>query len=44
MDATFKDIKKKIVEDPRYNKFSSSDKKCEKEFNSWVSFLNISIN
>ena len=43
LDATFKDIKKKIVEDPRYNKFSSSDKKCEKEFNSWVSLLNISI-
>ena len=37
LDATFKDIKKKIVDDPRYNKFSSSDKKCEKEFNSWVS-------
>merc|ERR1719433_792578 len=36
LDATFKDIKKKIVEDPRYNKFSSSDKKCEKEFNSWI--------
>ena len=34
---TFKDIKKKIVDDPRYNKFSSSDKKCEKEFNNWVS-------
>ena len=37
MDATFKDIKKKIIDDPRYSKFSSSDKKCEKEFNSWVS-------
>merc|ERR1712176_31351 len=36
LDATFKDIKKKINEDPRYTKFSSSDKKCEKEFNSWV--------
>jgi len=36
LDATFKDIKKKIVDDPRYNKFSSSDKKCEKEFNSWI--------
>merc|ERR1719341_1473733 len=30
LDATFKDIKKKINEDPRYTKFSSSDKKCEK--------------
>ena len=39
LDATFKDIKKKIVDDPRYNKFSSSDKKCEKEFNNWVSSL-----
>ena len=42
LDATFKDIKKKIIDDPRYTKFSSSDKKCEKEFNNWVSsyFLN----
>ena len=37
LDATFKDIKKKIIDDPRYSKFSSSDKKCEKEFNNWVS-------
>lgn len=36
LDATFKDIKKKINDDPRYTKFSSSDKKCEKEFNNWV--------
>ena len=36
LDATFKEIKKKIVDDPRYTKFSSSDKKCEKEFNNWV--------
>ena len=33
---TLLDIKKKINEDPRYTKFSSSDKKCEKEFNNWV--------
>lgn len=37
LDASFKDIKKKINDDPRYTKFSSSDKKCEKEFNNWVS-------
>merc|ERR1712062_730330 len=36
LDATFKDIKKKIIDDPRYTKFSSSDKKCEKEFNNWI--------
>merc|ERR1712088_246806 len=32
LDAAFKDIKKLIKEDPRYTKFSTSDKKCEKEF------------
>ena len=37
LDAAFKDIKKNIREDPRYSKFSSSDKKCEKEFGCWVS-------
>ena len=36
LDATFKDIKKSIRDDPRYSKFSSSDKKCEKEFGCWV--------
>jgi len=36
LDATFKDIKKNIRDDPRYNKFSSSDKKCEKEFGCWL--------
>merc|ERR1719239_1900256 len=30
------DIKKNIREDPRYNKFSSSEKKCEKEFYAWL--------
>ena len=39
LDASFKDIRKKIQDDPRYSKFSSSDKKCEKEFNNWVSIL-----
>ncbi len=32
LDATFKDIKKKIDDDPRYTKFSCSDKKCEGTF------------
>merc|ERR1712226_1086732 len=36
LDAAFKDIKKAIKEDPRYTKFSTSDKKCEKEFVAWV--------
>lgn len=36
LDASFKDIKKNIREDPRYNKFSSSEKKCEKEFYAWL--------
>lgn len=36
LDAVFKDIKKDIKEDPRYGKFSSSDKKCEKEFVVWL--------
>merc|ERR1711936_1288727 len=29
LDATFKDIKKKIIDDPRYKKF-------KKEFNNWI--------
>ena len=41
LDATFKDIKKNIRDDPRYNKFSSSDKKCEKEFGCWVGWTNM---
>merc|ERR1712106_724162 len=36
LDAIFKDIKKNIRDDPRYSKFSSSDKKCEKEFSCWL--------
>ena len=31
LDADWKDIKKDLADDPRYTKFSSSDKKCEKE-------------
>jgi len=30
------DLKKGIREDPRYTKFSSSEKKCEKEFIAWL--------
>ena len=29
-------MKKAIKEDPRYTKFSTSDKKCEKEFGAWL--------
>ena len=39
LDAVFKDIKKNIRDDPRYSKFSSSDKKCEKEFGAWVLYF-----
>ena len=30
------DTKKVIKDDPRYSKFSTSDKKCEKEFLAWL--------
>jgi hypothetical protein len=30
------DLKKAIRDDPRYSKFSSSEKKCEKEFIAWL--------
>jgi hypothetical protein len=30
------DLKKAIRDDPRYSKFSTSEKKCEKEFNAWL--------
>jgi len=36
LDASFKEVKKNIREDPRYTKFSSSEKKCEKEFYAWI--------
>ena len=29
-------MKKQIKDDPRYAKFSSSDRKCEKEFKEWL--------
>ena len=30
------DIKKVIRDDPRYERYSSSEKKCEKEFYAWI--------
>lgn len=36
LDATFRDLKKSIRDDPRYAKFSTSEKKCEKEFVAWL--------
>jgi len=36
LDASFKDIKKVIRDDPRYERYSSSEKKCEKEFYAWI--------
>ena len=32
LDSSFKDIRKLIKEDPRYTRYSSSDRKCEKAF------------
>ena len=31
-----KDVKKQIRDDPRYERYSTSEKKCEKEFYSWL--------
>merc|ERR1719327_2255941 len=31
-----KSERERLFDDHRYNKFSSSDKKCEKEFNNWI--------
>jgi len=36
LDSSWKDIKKIIKDDPRYTKFSSSDRKCEKAFNEYL--------
>ena len=36
LDSSFKDIKKLIKEDPRYSRYSSSDRKCEKQFNEYM--------
>merc|ERR1712241_1318266 len=36
LDSSFKDIKKLIKEDPRYSRYSSSERKCEKQFNEYI--------
>ncbi|XP_034940516.1 transcription elongation regulator 1 isoform X2 [Chelonus insularis] len=36
LTASWKDIKKLLKDDPRYTKFSSSDRKCEKEFKEYI--------
>ena len=36
LESTFKDIKKLIKDDPRYSRYSSSDRKCEKQFNEYL--------
>merc|ERR1719295_2247025 len=36
LDSSFKDIRKLIKEDPRYTRYSSSDRKCEKAFNEFL--------
>ncbi|ROT77294.1 Transcription elongation regulator 1, partial [Penaeus vannamei] len=34
--SNWKDLKKELKDDPRYTKFSSSDKKCEREFREYL--------
>ncbi|KAH9363187.1 hypothetical protein HPB48_011845 [Haemaphysalis longicornis] len=36
LSSTWKEVKKIIREDPRYSKFSSSERKCEKEFKEYL--------
>ena len=36
LDSSFKEIKKLIRDDPRYSKYSSSERKCEKQFNEYL--------
>ncbi|XP_011304285.1 transcription elongation regulator 1 isoform X2 [Fopius arisanus] len=36
LTSSWKDIKKLLKDDPRYTKFSSSDRKCEKEFKEYI--------
>ena len=36
LESTFKEIKKLIKDDPRYSRYSSSDRKCEKQFNEYL--------
>lgn len=39
LDSNFKDVKKQLQEDPRYSKYSSSERKCEKQFNEYLKEL-----
>lgn len=36
LGSIFKDIKKLIKDDPRYSRYSSSERKCEKQFNEYI--------
>ncbi|XP_014259176.1 transcription elongation regulator 1-like isoform X1 [Cimex lectularius] len=36
LSSTWKEIRKIIKDDPRYSKFSSSDRKCEREFKEYI--------
>lgn len=36
LDSKWRDIRRIIKDDPRYKKFSSSDRKCEREFNDYL--------
>lgn len=36
LTSTWKEVKKQIKEDARYTKFSSSDRKCEREFKDYI--------
>ncbi|KAI5706111.1 hypothetical protein M8J75_004936 [Diaphorina citri] len=36
LSSSWKDIRKLIKEDPRYTKFSSSDRRCEREFKDYL--------
>lgn len=36
LTSSWKEIKKLIKEDPRYGKFSSNDKKCEREYKDYI--------
>ncbi|XP_013778549.1 transcription elongation regulator 1-like [Limulus polyphemus] len=36
LTSSWKEVKKLIKEDPRYTKFSSSDRKCEREFKDYL--------
>ncbi|PSN54986.1 Transcription elongation regulator 1, partial [Blattella germanica] len=36
LTSSWKEIKKLVKDDPRYSKFSSSDRKCEREFKEYI--------